>query len=81
MKLYNITYSTTQPENIEITTTKVFVASNIEAVERTAEGITEQCYSFDLTEYDKDEYIALMANNNASLQEELEATKILLGVE
>ena len=84
MKTYNITYSTTQPEQTEITATKVFIASEIEQITRAPEGIEEQCFQYKLVEYDKDEYILLLSQNNTdieSLQEELQAAKILLGVE
>lgn len=84
MKIYNPTYSLIEPPEIEITKTKVFVSSNIQSVEREAEGNIETCYSFVLTEYDKDEYITMLAANQAdiaALQEELTAAKILLGVE
>ena len=81
MKIYNLTYSTTPPPEIEVTATKVFLASNITAIMREIEGIEENCYSYILTEYDKDEYIMLLAQNNNNLEEELQATKILLGVE
>ena len=84
MKAYENTYSLIEPPAIEITKTKVFIASNIEQITREFEDKTESCYSYTLTEYDKDEYILLLAQNNAdiaALQEELAAAKILLGVE
>ena len=84
MKTYNTTYSIIEPPAIEITETKVFIASNIEQTTREFEDKSEQCYTYTLTEYDKDEYILLLAQNSAdiaALQEELQAAKILLGVE
>jgi len=84
MKNYETVYSITEPQEIEITSTKVFIATNVQSIEREYEDIIETCYSYTLTEYDKDEYITLMAKNNAdiaALQEELAAAKILLGVE
>ena len=86
MKQYsNPTYSTTKPEAIEITDTRVFVASNIEqSTQLNSQEEEIQCWKYTLTEYTKDEYILLMAQNNAdiaALQEELHAAKILLGVE
>ena len=84
MKIYNNAYSIIEPPAIEITETKVFIASNIEQTTREFEDKTEQCYTYTLTEYDKDEYILLLAQNSAdiaALQEELIAAKILLGVE
>ena len=86
MKQYaNPTYSTIKPEPVEITDTRVFVASNIEpATQINSQEEEIQCWKYDLIEYTKDEYILLMAQNNAdiaALQEELHAAKILLGVE
>lgn len=84
MKIYNPTYSFIRPESIEITETKVFLATNIQEVEREVEDTIEHCYQYTLTEYDKNEYFALLSQNQQNieaLQEELQAAKILLGVE
>lgn len=84
MKIYNPTYSTVEPPAIDITATKVFLATNIQEVEREVENTIEHCYQYTLTEYDKDEYLAVLSQNQQdieALQEELQAAKILLGVE
>ena len=84
MKIYNPTYSLNEPPKTEITETKVFVAKDIELVERECEGEKETCYQYSLIEYDKDEYFAILFQNQQdieALQEELRAAKILLGVE
>lgn len=84
MKIYSPTYSLNPPQEMEITETKVFIAKDIQQVNRQFEDTTEQCYSYTLTEYDKDEYLTLMLQQQSdieSLREELEAAKILLGVE
>ena len=84
MKIYETTYSATQPQAIEITSNKIFLASNIQQINREIEDREETCYLYTLTEYDKDEYLALLIQNQANvaaLQEELEAAKVLLGVE
>lgn len=86
MKQYvNEIYSINQPSPIEITDTRVFVASNIEPATQLNSNEEEvPCWKYNLTEYTKDEYILLMSQNNidvAALQEELQAAKILLGVE
>lgn len=84
MKIYNPTYSSTRPQEIEITETQVFIASNIQFITRVFEEREEQCYSYTLTEYTKDEYIKILSQNQTNitaLQEELQAAKILLGVE
>lgn len=84
MKTYNFTYSTIEPPKIDITATKVFLATNIQEIEREVEDTIEHCYQYTLIEYDKDEYLAILSQNQQdieALQEELRAAKILLGVE
>ena len=84
MKIYNPTYAAIEPPSIDITSTKVFIASDIKEVEREIEDEIVHCYEYTLTEYDKDEYLTLLSQNQqdiAALQEELHAAKILLGVE
>lgn len=84
MKIYNPTYAYIEPPKIDITATKVFITSNIQEVEREIENSIVHCYQYTLTEYDKDEYLAILSQNQqdiAALQEELQAAKILLGVE
>ena len=84
MKIYEETYAMTRPPEIETTATKVFVASNIEEVTLEIEEKEVQCFSYTLIEYDKDEYLDILFKQQTditALQEELEAAKILLGVE
>ena len=81
MKVYSGIYSNTKPVEIDIYPSKVYVASDIQEVTRKAEGMEENCYLYTLTEYDKDEYLVKTQADFATLQEELRAAKILLGVE
>ena len=84
MKIYEHTYSMNRPQEIETTSTKVFVASNIEEITLEVEEKTVNCFSYTLTEYDKDEYLDILFKQQTditALQEELQAAKILLGVE
>ena len=84
MKIYEETYAMTRPPEIETTATKVFIASNIEEVTLEVEEKEVQCFSYTLVEYDKDEYLDIIFKQKTditALQEELEAAKILLGVE
>lgn len=82
MTNYGTTYSASRPQPIEMTTTKVFVASNIQPYETTNENDElVQGYSYDFIEYDKDEYIQIMTQSISNLEDELAATKIILGVD
>ena len=73
--------STIQPRPIEITATSVFIASNIIPYEEEVDGHILRGYEYDCTEYTKDEYLLHQNEQIASLEQELAATKILLGVD
>lgn len=84
MTNYGKVKSSFRPQEIEITSNNVFIASNIEEYEDSFENETITGYQYDYISYSKDEYILLLAQNNtdiAALRDELEAAKILLGVE
>ena len=74
MKNYGIVKAKKRPQEIEITSSAVFVASNIQQYTENIDGTIIEGYKYNLIEYSKDEYLL-------SLAEELSATKILLGVE
>lgn len=81
---YGKVKSSVRPQEIELTSDKVFVASNIEEYQEIIDNREINGYQYDCVCYSKDEYILLMVQNNAdvnALREELEAAKILLGVE
>lgn len=82
---YGITKGSTYPQEVEITPNAVFVASDITSYEEEIDGKIYSGYEYDYKQYTKDEYISLLIMDNsaviANLQEELQATKILLGVE
>lgn len=76
--------SSGRPDEIVVTSNNVMVASNIHEYTETIDEYTMSGYEYDYDIYTKDEYIAYMANQAKKiqeLQEELAATKILLGVE
>lgn len=73
--------SSIQPQAIEFTANSVLVASNINAYEEIVGDRTLSGYEYDCTEYTKDEFMALQAQTIASLSEQLQAAKILLGVD
>lgn len=81
---YGQVKSSFRPQEIELTSNKVFVASNIEEYQDIIDGKEINGYQYNYICYSKDEYILLMAQNSSditTLREELEAAKILLGVE
>ncbi len=78
---HGVQYSTVQPQDIEITSDAVFVATNIAPYSKEIEGHTVSGYSYNYKQYTLSEYLVLQNANIASLQEELQAAKILLGVD
>lgn len=71
MKDYGLQRSTVEPQTVEITESKVFIATNVEQ-------IGEQEYQFNLVEYDKDEYIRMIDKKNADLEQQVTDTQIAL---
>ena len=69
MKQYGTQRSTVKPEGVEITESKVFTYESITEIKvKNPESDDEvTMYEFTLTEYDKDEYIRIQAEKNASL--------------
>ena len=82
MKEYRNTYSTVELQSIEFTETKVFVANNVHQINTIDERDREVTYYvYDLIEYNTQEYFQEIVYKQNELQEELQAAKILLGVE
>ena len=77
---YGTQRSTVKPLELELTETKVFVASNIISVNEpdTEDQPGFTGYEFDLVEYDKDEYIKLQAEHNAALEQQMTDTQFAL---
>lgn len=73
MKQYGTQRSTVKPEDVEITESKVFTYESITEIKvKKPESDDEvTMYEFTLTEYDKDEYIRIQAEKNASLEEQM----------
>ena len=80
MKQYGAQRSTVKPEDVEITESKVFSYENITEIKvKNPESEDEvKMYEFTLTEYDKDEYIRIQAEKNASLEEQMTQTQVAL---
>ena len=88
MKDYGKQRGSTSPQSIEITETSVLLATNIQPYSVEIDGQTISGYEYNYVEYTKDEYIDLLIqkeeknkNKIAKLEEQLEATNILLGVD
>lgn len=70
-----------KPQEIQITDSSVFIASAIQPYEETIEGHYVSGFEYDLVQYSKNEYLLMLAKQNDELKDELQAAKILLGVE
>lgn len=85
MTNYGLVKSKTLPPSVEITPNYVYIASNIQSVEEEMDGNVETIYTYNYVSYTKDEYISTITAENAraidELNDELAATKILLGVD
>lgn len=80
MKDLGIVQSTVKPSEVDIKDTKVFIASDIKEVKE--EGTDGQPgfegYSYNLVEYDKDEYIQMIQERNSALEDETTAIQMAL---
>lgn len=78
MKNYGTQRSAVEPKTVEITKSKVFVATDIEqvAVKMDEKEIRE--YQFNLVEYDKDEYINIISEKNEELEQQMTDTQLAL---
>lgn len=81
MKKYIKIHSTARPQDIEITQNAVYIAKNITPYEETIDGRVVTGYEYDCEDYTKDEYLIHQNEKITSLEEELKAAKILLGVD
>lgn len=78
MKDYGLQRSAVEPQAVEITETKVFVATDIEQVTVNMDEQEVQEYQFNLVEYDKDEYIKMISEKNDSLEQQVTDTQLAL---
>lgn len=84
MKNFGRVRGSVYPSELTITDSSVMVASNIIPYSETIDSVTTRGYEYDYVQYSKNEYIQLLAQKTAviaSLEDELAATKILLGVD
>ena len=78
MKNYGLQRSAVEPKAVEITESKVFVATDIEQVTLTMDEQEIQEYQFNLVEYDKDEYIKIISEKNEELEQQMTDTQLAL---
>ena len=78
MKNYGLQRSAVEPKAVEITESKVFVATDIEQVTLTMDEQEVQEYQFNLVEYDKDEYIKIISEKNKELEQQMTDTQLAL---
>lgn len=73
--------SSIQPPIIEFLPNMVLINSNIVPYEEEVDGRILSGYEYDCEEYTKDEYLQMQTDKISSLEQELAAAKILLGVD
>lgn len=78
MKNYGLQRSAVEPKAVEITESKIFVATDIEQVTVTMDEQEVQEYQFNLVEYDKDEYIKIISEKNEELEQQMTDTQLAL---
>lgn len=78
MKNYGLQRSAVEPKAVEITESKVFVATDIEQITLTMDEQEVQEYQFNLVEYDKDEYIKIISEKNEELEQQMTDTQLAL---
>ncbi len=80
MRDLGIVQSTERPSDVDIRETKVFVASDVKEVheKKTDEQPGFDGYSYNLKEYDKDEYIKSIQAKNAELEDETTQVQVAL---
>lgn len=72
---YGHIYSSEKPQEVEMTNTLVFVASNIQPFSRTLDDRTEIGFEYDCICYTKDEYIRQIDAANRELKEQVLITQ------
>lgn len=78
---YGLTKSFERPKSIEVTANAVFVASDIEPCVLDVNNQDVAGFQYNYRSYTKDEYMALQNEQITELAQQLEAAKILLGVD
>lgn len=75
---YGIQRGPVRPNEIEMTASAVFIASNITPYTKDYDGKTEEGFEYEYVGYTKDEYIFKLACDNKKLQQDLVDTQLAL---
>lgn len=78
MKEYGKVRSTVQPDPLVIDEGSVWINSNIAPVEEIVSEETFIGFEYDMIQYEKDEYIKIMAEKNQSMETQLTDTQLAL---
>lgn len=79
MKDYGKVKSTVKPEPVVIDDSSVWVHTDIQEVHETmGEDQSFDGYEFNMVQYDKDEYILMMSEKNATLEKQIDDTQLAL---
>ena len=78
---HGIQYSTSRPAEVEMTDKFVFIANNITPYSKEIEEHLIEGFQYEYIQYTRDEYLLQQTEKVNALQQELEAAKILLGVD
>ena len=78
---HGIQHGTSEPPAIEMTDNYVFIAKNITPYSEEIEGHTVNGFQYEYIQYTKDEYLLQQTAEVNELKQELQAAKILLGVD
>ena len=78
MKEYGKVKSTVEPAPMVVDEVSVWVHSNITPVEETVGEETFSGFEYDMIQYEKDEYIKIMAEKNQTMETQLTDTQLAL---
>lgn len=78
MKKFENVRSTEKPEEKAIDEYSVWIAENVHTVSVTVEDQTVEEYEYDLTQYDKDEYIKLLDERDQSMESDITNLQLAL---
>ena len=73
--------SSVEPQPVEFVGNLVLITSDVQPYEEEIDGHVLRGYEYNCIEYTKYEYLLLQSNKIDSLEQELAAAKILLGVD